>query len=308
MTSTQTPAQIVVIEPKSLALEPLDLDALLVEWLASLRSENTRRGYLVDLRTFARWLAEHDLDLLSVSRVHLDLWTGELADRYAPSTVVRKLAAVSSLYEYLEDRGTIPKNPATKVRRPKITAEDQQTTPARTQEEARRLITAAEAPRDRALVLVLLLMGLRISEALTLDLDALEPDRGHTTVMIKGKGGRRTRAAVPPPVVAALQDIAAAEGRSSGPVFARDGVRWNRAQASRALRRLGHAAGLAGELRPHQLRATAITAALELGEPLHRVQTFARHASPLTTRRYDANRQNLDGSPAYALAGAFING
>lgn len=309
MTSTDTATSVLVIQPKNRTPEVLDpsLDDLLVGWLASLRSENTRHGYLVDLRTFVRWIGEHDLDLFAVTRVHLDLWVSDLSARYAPSTVARKLAAVGSLYEYLEDAGRITKNPTAKVRRPRISVEDQQTTPARTQEEARRLIAAAESPRDRALVLVLVLMGLRISEALALDLDALEPDRGHTTVIVHGKGGRRTRAAVPPPVIAALESIVEDEGRSTGPVFARDGQRWNRSQASRALRRLGRAAGLTGDLRPHQLRATAITAALELGEPLHRVQTFARHASPLTTRRYDANRQNLDGSPAYALAGALTD-
>jgi integrase/recombinase XerD len=304
MTPTQTPARIVAIEPKSLTREHEDLNSHLVGWLASLRSDNTRHGYRVDVATFMRWCIERDLDLLAVKRSHLDLWARDLAASYAPSTVVRKLAAVSSLYEYLEDEQVIDKNPATKVRRPRISVEDQQTTPARTQDEARRLIAAATAPRDRALVLVLLLMGLRISEALTLDLGTFEQDRGHTTVMVSGKGGRRTRVAVPPPVIAAVEDVATAEGRETGPLFAREGVRWNRAQATRAIKRLGRAAGLQGDLRPHQLRATAITAALELGEPLHRVQTFARHSSPLTTRRYDANRQNLDGSPSYILATA----
>lgn len=75
MTSTQTSGAILVIEPKNRTPEVLDpsLDNLLVGWLASLRSENTRCGYLVDLRTFVCWLGEHGLDLRAATRTHLGL-------------------------------------------------------------------------------------------------------------------------------------------------------------------------------------------------------------------------------------------
>ncbi len=242
--------------------------------------------------------------MTEVSRGQVDLYARFLETRYRPATVARKLASLASLFSYLESEGIIAVNPVAKVKRPRISADDQQLTPARTIAEARQLLAAATSPRDRALVLVLLMMGLRVSEALNLDLDGLETDSGHVTAVIKGKGGRRTRAVVPPPVVAAFTAIEEDEQRTTGPVFARNGIRWNRNQATRALHRLGRAANLTGTLRPHQLRATAITIALELGEPLHKVQTFARHQDPTVTQRYNANRQALDGSPAYALASA----
>ena len=281
---------------------PADLDRLIIEWMTSLRSEQTRAAYRRDLRTFEEYCDAGGVSLTLVTRAHLNLWARLLETRYAASTVVRKLAAVSSFYDYLETEGYVSDNPVTKVTRPRVCADDQQVTTARTRAELEAVLEVATEPRDRALVLVLALMGLRVSEALGLDLDGLETDRGHRTAVIHGKGNRRTRAAVPPPVIEALERVEEVEGRTSGPVFARDGVRWNRYQANRALRRLGRAAGLTGDLRPHQLRATAITLALELGAPLHEVQTFARHASPLTTRRYDANRLSLDRSPAYLLA------
>jgi integrase/recombinase XerD len=310
MTTTTTPTVLVEFKhPTVLDVRPeaLDFDQLVPAWLASLRSANTRSGYLVDVRRFAEWCSEHGLALTEVRRHHLDLWVRVLEDRHRPATVVRKLAAVSSLFDYAESVGLMASNPALRVKRPRVAAEDQNVTPARTREELDALVRAARTPRDRALVEVLAVMGLRISEALALDLDALERDRGHLTFVIHGKGNRYTRAAVPPRVAAALEALAEHEHRTTGPVFATRGERWNRHQAGRAIKRLGRAAGLEGPLRPHQLRASAITLALELGDPLHRVQTFARHASPATTRRYDANREALDHSPAYTIASALVS-
>ena len=272
-----------------------------------MRSDSTRRGYSVDMATFARWCDAMGVEVLTVDRATIDVWARTLEAEYRPATVARKLAAVASFFEYATDEGVIASNPVAKVKRPKIHMDDQQLTVSRTADEFRAIRAAATAPRDRALVLVLGVMGLRVSEALSLDLGTVEIDRGHSTVVVMGKGGRRSRVVVPPPVLVAFDEIAADENRDTGPVFARDGRRWNRSQAARALARLGRRAGLDGVLRPHQLRATAITVALELGQPLHKVQQFARHASPVTTQRYDSNRTNLDDSPAYALAAAFTS-
>lgn len=51
-----------------------------------------------------------------------------------------------------------------------------------------RLLAVAIDVRDRALLLVLSVQGLRITEALALNLDGLETVRGHHTVMVSGKG------------------------------------------------------------------------------------------------------------------------
>jgi len=63
--------------------------------------------------------------------------------------------------------------------------------------------------------------------------------------------------------------------------------------------RLGKAAGLT--ISAHYLRHTAITLALELGEPLQKVQSYARHASANTTIRYFHDRQLLEKNPTDTL-------
>ena len=63
--------------------------------------------------------------------------------------------------------------------------------------------------------------------------------------------------------------------------------------------RLGKAIGL--NISAHFLRHTAITIALELGEPLQKVQSYARHASANTTIRYFHDRQLLEKNPTDTL-------
>ena len=63
--------------------------------------------------------------------------------------------------------------------------------------------------------------------------------------------------------------------------------------------RLGNPIGL--NFSTHFLRQTAITLALELGEPLQKVQSYARHASANTTIRYFHDRQLLEKNPTDSL-------
>ena len=63
--------------------------------------------------------------------------------------------------------------------------------------------------------------------------------------------------------------------------------------------KLGKAIGL--NISAHYLRHTAITLALELGEPLQKVQSYARHASANTTIRYFHDRQLLEKNPTDKL-------
>src|ERR1035438_4425666 len=80
------------------------------EWFANLSNLNTRRAYRSDVRSFMGFLGiEQSQDLRRVVRAHVLAWRKAIATQ-APATVRRKLAAVSSLFDYLCDRNAVPGN------------------------------------------------------------------------------------------------------------------------------------------------------------------------------------------------------
>ena len=168
------------------------------------------------------------------------------------------------------------------------------------------LIRAAEtdSPRSLALVLLLGLNGLRISEVLGADVKDLGTERGHTVLYVTRKGGKRSTVPLAPRTAEAVQDYVGA--REDGPLFVTaTGNRWHRSEAWRTLRRLARVAipGKADTIHPHDLRHAFVTLSLDAGASLRDVQDAAGHADPRTTRRYDRARHNLDRHPTYTLAG-----
>jgi integrase len=145
------------------------------------------------------------------------------------------------------------------------------------------LVTAGlGSARDHALVSLLALNGLRVSEAIGANIEALGLERGHRTLTVVRKGGKTVTLPLAPRVARAI-DLAVAE-RIVGPIFIEaDGRRVDRHAAGRIVRRIARRAGIGKRVGPHTLRHAFITAALDAGVPLRDVQEAASHADPRTT-------------------------
>jgi integrase len=160
--------------------------------------------------------------------------------------------------------------------------------------------------RDGALITLLAMNGLRISEALNADIEDLSTERGHRTLAIVRKGGKHVTIPLAPRTSRAL-DLYIAD-RTMGPIFlGANGTRMDRYAADRMVKRLVKRAGIAKRISPHSLRHSFITAALEAGVPLRDVQEAASHADPRTTMRYDRARRSLDRHATYIVS-TFIAG
>ena len=289
-------------------MAPVDtLTKLVAGWLLGYSNAHTRAAYRRDVGDFATWAGGHDVELLSATRAVIDAYARTLETAGArPATVARRLATLASFYRYALDEAVIDRNPLDRVRRPKPPRDSTTLGLDRDQATAFLHAAATAGPRDHLLALLLAVNALRVSEALALDLDDLETVRGHSTVVIAGKGGREDRIALPPVTTAAIHAVIATESRDTGPMLAdHTGGRLNRHQATRIVKRLARAAGVPVGLSPHGLRHTCVTAALDAGVSLRDVQDLARHADPRTTRRYDRSRGALDRHASYAVA-AFL--
>ena len=115
---------------------------------------------------------------------------------FQPATVNRRLAAVMALYAFLsvEDAGLVcPVLPHRHFLR------EPQRLPRPVQEDdLRRFFAAIEDARDRAMFVLMLRCGLRISEVASLRLSDLYLDEEHPSLVVRGKGSRERSAYLSP--------------------------------------------------------------------------------------------------------------
>ena len=281
------------------------LDRAIAGYLDYLRIERglapaTLRAYAADLRDFAD------------SRGSADGWARgpDTALRYlaartrrgrrldpglAPTSLRRRAAAIRGFYRFAFGEGLIPVDVAAHLDLPKMPRLLPDTL---TVAEVARLLDAAAAssPRDGALLELLYAAGLRISEAIGLDLEDVSLDGQFVRVI--GKGDRERLVPIGEVAIDALRAWLNG-GRQSlveahhvapirgGPVFIGErGHRLARQQAWAAVRRASAAAGLKAHVSPHTLRHSFATHLLEGGADLRIVQELLGHASISTTQLY----------------------
>ena len=265
----------------------------------------TRNAYAADLDQLVRALAARGVDAGnpgSVTGRHIQAWVGQLFRAgLAKSSMARKLAAARSFFRYLQRQGRVETNVAAEVHNPR---QERRQPRILNREEAGALLGAVTggargdpaspeaarmACRDLALAELLYGSGLRISEALGLDVDDIQLAGGMARVM--GKGGRERMAPLSDASVAALaawledRPYLAAVDCPALFVGAR-GARLNRREAARRIAALCRQAGLDVTVSPHTLRHSFATHLLDAGADLRSVQELLGHKRLATTQRY----------------------
>lgn len=286
----------------------LDVTRLVVGSFLARYREPTLTAYTQDLKGFLGWCQAYDREALRVTRGELEMYVRHLESRgYAAATVARRFGTVATFYKYAVIDGVISTNPAMAVSRPKVAWEGQKRTVLHPLEFAALPAAArASGPNDHALVCLLGMLGLRVSEACATDITDLRYEAGYELLHVLGKGAKPADIPLPIPVSRAVRD--AVDGRTTGPILrTRSGRRMDRAGASRALTRVAHAAGIIRPISPHGLRRTFCTTGLVAGISIRDMQYAMRHADPRTTMRYDMAKANLDRHAAHAVA-AYLAG
>lgn len=280
----------------------------------------TLTSYKHDLRVWWQFCEDHAIPVLEARRHHIELFTRHMETaqwvrggkhrthtaHYQPGTIARRVSTICAFYAYAHAEEYTHRNPGANVRRVKVPQEST-TLGLDRSELGQFLITASIlGGREHALACLLGLNGLRCSEALGADIEHLAIERGHRTLLVNRKGGKRAIIPLAPRTFHALTMVI--DGRSEGPILLNlQGTRMNRGQAYRMVRRIARRAGIHHHVHPHALRHAFITAALDAGVPLRDVQEAASHADPRTTSRYDRNRVSLDRHAAYSVA-TFVAG
>ena len=302
MTTTSSTTDVVHVEPLFTDAERAALAGFLAGY-----SGLTRDAYALDLRQYASWCQRNGLHLFQARRPDIECFGRDMEARgRARATIARRLCTVSGFYRYAVEEELLEHSPAVHVRRPRLDYESHAIGLDRNEVGSLLVAAGLGAANEHALISLLAINGLRISEALGADIDKLGIERGHRTLTVLRKGGKIVVIPLAPRTARAI-DLAIGE-RLDGPIFLRpDGQRMDRHCASRIVRRVARRAGVNKPIGPHTLRHAFITAALDAGVPLRDVQEAASHADPRTTMRYDRARVSLDRHATYIVA-AYLAG
>ena len=325
MTNTQLPAGIIPTERLLTAAEFHRLADVPpeVEWFANIRNRSTRRAYENAIRDFMRFtgIARPD-EFRTVTRAHVIAWRDDVAGRELGGATVRhRLAALSSLFEYLCEKNAVTHNPVKGVKRPRAESGEGKT-PALGDHQARDLLVApgkdtasgeetVKEKRDRAILSTLLFHALRREELCKLKVkDFRNTRRGVPHLKVAGKGEKTRYLPLHPGTNALIHDYLDAAGHGEDengalfrPLKNNRTRRLDRALTPDGVYKLvrGYSAQLGFEIGAHALRATAATNALDNKSDIAKVQEWLGHANIATTRIYDHRKSRPEDSPTFKV-------
>ena len=186
MTTAAPSTALVTIQPAFTDAERLALAG----YLAGYRGL-TREAYALDLRQFTTWCRARCLALFAVRRSDIESFARDLeAKGRARATVTRRLCTIAGFYRYAVEEELLEHSPAAHVRRPRVGYESHAVALDRNELGALLVAAGLGPPPQHALISLLALNGLRVSEATGADIEHLGLERGHRTMTITRKGGK----------------------------------------------------------------------------------------------------------------------
>ena len=167
------------------------LESFTIALRAAHRSDATVKVYRLGITQYAEWCDKRGLPC-RVERGQVRDWMVHLRDSgSAPATVASRLAGVRALSKWLTEEGILDGDPLLRLNAPK---QDSPITPVLTGDELKAIIKACQGTqfrdrRDEAIVRLMAETGIRVSEALGLDVADVDLPRGLAFIR-RGKGGK----------------------------------------------------------------------------------------------------------------------
>lgn len=284
------------------------LQNIVDEYIASLslkeqglngNNSNTVVAYRNDLNQVCTYLRQQGVEnWQDVTREHLAGYLLEMREgqAYRPTTIARKLAALKSFFRYMRSMGLIVADPVENLESPRVPKELPQVLSL---EQISSLFNQVEVEtpagiRDLAMLHMLYATGMRVSELVSLDLDAF--DATSTTVLCSGRNGRSKRERVLPLSATAVEATKQYLEKARPKLIARHpeeqalflnhhGERLTRQGFWLIIKGYARQAGITN-ITPHMLRHSFALLMLKDGMELRSVQELLGHAHISTTQVY----------------------
>jgi integrase/recombinase XerD len=273
------------------------------EFLSTLQNErgysaNTVEAYRNDLNQLLSFATNERPHLAQWNRVDKPLLLGfllHLRERgYSASSISRKVAVIKTFFHFLQERSYVGDNPAATLGAPRV---EKRIPQILQRDEVERLLAAPanhstpKGLRDRAILELLYASGMRVTELVSLDVDAMNLE--NNTVHCTGSGAKKRVIPIADRAADALADYL----QRARPVFAvgaderalfvnPHGKRLTRQGLWLIIKEYVAEARITAPVTPHTLRHSFAVHLLSHGTDLEKVQRLLGHASAATTQFY----------------------
>jgi len=259
-------------------------------------SPHTIDAYRRDFTSLTDYLPQA-IALTGVERSALQSWLVVLHGQgLAAASLSRHLSAVRSLMDWAEQEGLIAHNAAIGIPLPKLPARLPRAVGAAQREQLLSDMDGDKLPhdpwqaRDLALVVVMYGCGLRVSEAVALNVNDLELCGAESALRVQeGKGHKQRLLPIPKGAVALLQRCISLRPllpMQPALFVNRRGGRITSRSVQRLVKTMALEKGLDQAVTPHRLRHAFATDMLAGGADLRAIQELLGHQSLATTERY----------------------
>jgi site-specific recombinase XerD len=246
-------------------------------------SAHTLDNYVLDLQLFFR---DINMPLTKVSFREIDRFIAQQHHKgLAPRTINRRLHALKHFFDFLIEQQLVHMNP---VKPSHVLRQGRPLPKALSKEQVDQLFAQIQHPMDKALFLLMLRCGVRVSEAARLKMHAI--DWSQQAVLIEqGKGRKDRRVYLSTDAVVSLR--ACLQLRPGG--VPGDAVFWNQKRPhhelsvkaiQKKMARYAQAAGVSASC--HSLRHTFASNLLEQGAEIVFIKELLGHASIGSSERY----------------------
>lgn len=275
-------------------------------------TDKTQELYALRLRLFYQWCQQYGLNILEVTRTHVELYCKYLKEerKNSKSCINSTLSTLRSFYDLLESDEVVYRNPVRHVKNSKVYDTEIKRTYLNRTEFCDFLETAKKLsnPKYAALTVLLGIMGLRASEAASLRIEDINTSSdGYNLLNFVGKGGKPAQ--IPMPIMVYREIINLIGDRTSGYVFTdKNGNCIHRHTVYHMVKTILRHTNIKKDITPHSLRRSMVTNSLNAGADIREVSKAARHADiRVTSRVYDQGNNTFDSNSFNVLSG-YISG
>lgn len=269
-----------------------------IEWLKIQRnySSHTINSYLSDLNIFFKWFSKKNISISDLRKMNIrdfrNFFSQRAQDNIGKASIAREEAAVRNFFKWLDNNEIIKNSAIFQISTPKLPkllprALDVDSTFEVLKKAGENCSEPWIGARDVAILTLLYGCGLRISEALNLNIEDITSS---DFLKIRGKGNKDRYVPILPIVLKRIEEYRQCcpynLKKGDALFLGAKGERVKPRIIQRKLQKIRTELNLPPNITPHALRHTYATHLLTQGTDLRSIQELLGHASLTSTQRY----------------------